>query len=446
MRPGLRPGDPVSGLLGRLSAAPLPGARGLAAPDVDLLDRHTDVVAAAARDHKVIRLAAAALASLDLGADPAARPAAGLRDELRRLVSARASLDRAVAPVVREALAAAARHGAGVIKGRATDRFYPVPGLRHVGDLDLHVQSWDAAVPLLSDLRGLGWEWDCAELPWLKWLGGRPYGQWALVVRHAGRPVLRLDLHVGPYSVGYRGVVPRLDTEPAEVDGVAAVAATAETTLVLLAVHAAGDARLSLKDVHDCACVLQAGEVDWARVRDAAARAGTEDVLDQLLAAVAVLYELDSVPTYRPRSRPLPLRAGSPRSRAAYIARLAFRQQPGPPWSRLSTAAGAYRAYTRDLSIRPGRGRGPVAPARQRDRNPRTCWRFVPEQVWRRLPPGDVDGHPGQGVELAHDLWLVTAPTAAAARLDRDVFVPTVDGRLGAPSLALAARLAAPRR
>jgi hypothetical protein len=347
---------------------------------------------------------------------------------------------------VQDTLAFAADHGAGLIKGRATERFYPQPGLRHVGDIDLHVAHWPDAADLLLGLRDRGWDWDEREVPWLKWDSQHPYGQWALVVRRGQQPILRLDLHIGPYSVGYCGLIGPLGFEPVG-DAYPVAQATAATSLVLLAAHAAGDGLLTVKDVNDYACIVAAAHVDWDDVVAAATGACVTDVLGQLGAWASRVYGTAG-PVPGRLDHPLPLAPPSRGQRARYIAALAFRQHPGRMPARARVAAQAWHYYRRDLGF--DQGRRMAAPTRPELRDRCRCWRFAPKQVWDLLPaagagqvtlPGaGARGRPLRPLRLADRLLLTTAGDSAVVRLGDDIFIPTIDGSLTASSVALARR------
>ena len=127
------------------------------------------------------------------------------------LAAARASFnDRyATSPEVLDVLRrGAAERGVVVrpMKGMAVEAWYP-PGMpRDVGDLDVWVATGAEGWDLAAVLREHGYEYAPEELPWFKSAAdGTRYGQMRLV--EPGRRTVSVDVHVGPYSVRYCGVL-----------------------------------------------------------------------------------------------------------------------------------------------------------------------------------------------------------------------------------------------
>jgi len=403
---------------------------------------------------KVGRLARHAVAA----AEPAAGPG---RELLRRLVEADEAEERwreRAVPPMRAAVAAAARHGGRVVKGLAVQSCYPRPELRHVGDVDLHFPSWAAARPLLRELRAAGWIWDTDELSWLKWHdSGVLYGQLSLVVDDNAAPYARVDLHIGPFSVGHAGLLPMAGWAPGSALGVPVAVPDPVTALAMVAAHAVVDRVLSVKDLNDLRVLLNPGadgadRVDWATVWELCRAAQAAGALAQCLRALADAYPdlRESVLPVLPGSGGLRTSVPGPARRAAAFAAHAYRDERARGSAlpaAVRTGWTARRYFSADLRPRlatgPVRAAAPLPALRRRD----VCWRLVPAQLWEPWLAGRPDAagdrpDADHREELADGLTLVTGPAGAAVTLDGDVFVPTVWGRVPPGGARLAARLA----
>ncbi|HEY7200519.1 MAG TPA: nucleotidyltransferase family protein [Candidatus Dormibacteraeota bacterium] len=386
---------------------------------------------------KVAQLAAANLAPAD-GAGP-------LAGELRAVLAAHlrelAPWRHDAGPHVRAVLALAAGHGGRVMKGLATRRLYPDAALRHLGDVDLHFPTLDLALPCLRAMRDAGWAWDPLEVPWIKWdERGTPYGQWGLA-RDIGHALpVRVDVHVGPYSVGHLGLLPVLGFTDGCVDGVRLPCTGPEVSLAVLAAHAETESLLSFKDVNDAYVLSRAGPVDWQSTRELCRAAGVERALAELMARVRAAY---GTPPPARRAAPagsVPTRRVGRLRRALRTVRLTFRQER----RRRSAAAalarlpGCFRYFTADLRPRATDRAGPRPAGRLRRRW--LCWRLLPESIWSELGPAPSAGGPaGPGEVLAGGLELLDDGRACVARLGGDVFVPTLWGPVSRRALGLAA-------
>jgi hypothetical protein len=125
--------------------------------------------------------------------------------------------------------------------------------------------------------------------------------------------------------------------------------------------------------------------------------------------------------------------------RAAYVSMLAA-GQAGERWPAPMVALDAFRAYLRRSEPRvvSRKSRFPYPPFRTR----RHCWRLVPASVWRGLD-AHANGQPGglRSELVGRHLDLIGGGDACALRMGKDVFLPTIDGRLSASSVALAGEL-----
>ena len=384
---------------------------------------------------KVAQLAAANLAPADRDGPLAGELRALLADHLRELAPWR----RDAEPHVRAVLALAAGHGGRVMKGLATRRLYPDAALRHLGDVDLHFPALDLALPCLRAMRDAGWAWDPLEVPWIKWdERGTPYGQWGLA-RDIGHALpVRVDVHVGPYSVGHLGLLPVLGFTDGCVEGVRLPCTGPEVSLAVLAAHAETESLLSFKDVNDAYVLGRAGPIDWQSTRELCRAAGVERALAELMARVRAAYGIPEA--HAPRAWSVPTRRVGRLRRALRTVRLTFRQER----RRRSAAAalarlpGCFRYFTADLRPRARDRAGPRPAGRLRRRW--LCWRLLPESIWSHLgpaPPAGARAAPGE--VLAGGLELLDDGRACVARLGGDVFVPTLWGPVSRRALALAA-------
>jgi len=402
------------------------------------------------RRSKTIRLALRHLADLREGL-PAV---ADLYDRLRPQEDEETRWREVALPPMRSAVAAAAASGGRLIKGLAVQNAYPDPDCRHVGDVDVHVPSWPGAASLVRTLRADGWGWDVTEFPWVKWDDtGQLYGQLSLVTPATGDPIARVDLHIGPFSVGHAGVMPLTGWRRARVLGVSIEVADSETSIAILAAHALNDGLLSVKDINDMHVLVNQRAVDWVSVRELCRAVEAEQVLAECVEHTALAYPADRLPAWPPvRSSLLRPEGYGEWQRAAFFARHAYRNERHRgltvPTASLR-AVEALRYFSADLTPRLRRGsEDRFSPA---DRRRDLCWRLVPAEVWGRwarmpspvgpvLPTGSSAGRRRE--RLADGLELAIEPGAAAVVFDRDVFLPTVWGDVSDRSVQLAGELA----
>jgi hypothetical protein len=387
---------------------------------------------------KVVRIAATRLA--------------GTREPVLDLLRATDQAERhrhaTTAELTRGAVAAAAETGARVIKGLAVRPRYPDPRARHFGDIDLHVPDWPAARALAARLRADGWPWDLLEYPWLKWdEAGVLYGQLAFLRFADGRPSSRVDVHIGAFSVGHAGRMPLAGWEPAEVTGVPVLVPNREQAIALVAAHALGDTRLSMKDINDLHVLVGDGRVDWSSVVELCRGGYALEVLGQLLAELAEAYPRTGLPAlpYTPRLVPGGL---PPDARGAHFAWHAYgdeRARGTAEEDATLLAKEAHRYFSGDL--RPHLASRAIEPGGDLAQGRNICWRLLPEPVWApwvpELPAATTPATPVEDRRLADGLVLRRRGPARAVLIDDDIFVPTVWGAVDPDSVRLAAETVA---
>jgi Uncharacterised nucleotidyltransferase len=334
---------------------------------------------------------------------------------------------------------------ARLIKGLPLRERYDRPDLRHEGDIDIQVPDWRTGRDLAIWLRSRGWQWDTMEFPWLKWTDeGNLYGQLTLTTPDNTAPVARVDLHMGPFSVGHAGLMPLLGWTDATVLGMPARVPDSETALALIAAHSLNDGHLSMKDVNDVHMLLSTGgALDRGSIEELCRSVHAAGALRQLLAETARCYPEHEPPSGR-IPRVLHRSKETKQQRARRVARLTYLDERSRGRGRIeaaSTAWEALRYYSTDLTPRVTRnGRSPLAPTppyRRRD----LCWRLLPAETWRSLgPPTPVSDRVIEEF-IAPGLVLHRSSHAASVCLGDEVFVPTVWGNVHPQSLALAGSL-----
>jgi putative nucleotidyltransferase-like protein len=409
------------------------------ASDVDLTGLDPVRLHDAIVQSKVVRIAVGRLA----------RTREPVLDLLRATDEAERQRHAGSAELTRAAVAAAAATGARVIKGLAVRPRYPAPEQRHFGDIDLHTADWPTARALAARLRAEGWPWDLMEFPWLKWdEAGLLYGQLAFLRFENGKPFSRVDIHIGAFSVGHAGRMPLAGWEPSEVLGVPVPVPNRESAIALVAAHALGDTRLSMKDINDLHLLVGDGRLDWSSVVELCRCAYAVEVLGQQLAELATVYPRPGLPSPLPYLARLAPGGLAPEDRGAHFAWHVYgdertRGASEEDAARLAEEARRYfsgdlRPHLADRPPEPGNGFGP-------GRN--VCWRLLPEPVWSPwtcdLPAPSDPPAPIQERELAAGLVLRQRGSARTVLIDDDVFVPTVWGGVDPGSVRLAAETAA---
>lgn len=346
----------------------------------------------------------------------------------------------------RAVLEQAGRTGARVIKGLPLREWYRQPELRHEGDIDLQVPDWPRGRQLADWLRDRGWQWDTQEFPWVKWTETEHiYGQLTLVLPDNADPFARVDLHIGPFSVGHAGLLPLVGWEAGTVMGVPATVPSREAALALVAAHAVNDGFLSMKDVNDMHVLLaDQPPPDWASIEELCRSAHAVPALQDLLGMTKRIYGIGAPGRAGP-PRYLSTRKETPGGRARRVARLTFRDERarGASLPRATLLARqAQRYFSARLTPRLGRASIPGPIQRFQRRN--LCWRLIPEERWRAFVAAGSNGSLGPLVEQAigPGLQLVRAGQGSIVRCGREVFVPTVWGEIHPDSVALASQVA----
>lgn len=180
-----------------------------------------------------------------------------------------------------------------VIKGMAVEERYPAPGLRPMDDVDVLIRP-EAHGAAVEALRSAGWNTTPRQGP-----------DYSLGLSHPAMPGLPVDLHkelaVRAEDV-FRFHARDLwaDALPGTVFGARVMVLPPETELLVIATHAG-------KPFHnfdrllwavDATVVLGAGQIDWTRLEEIAARAGASSALAVLLGQAHRLGA-DSPPSLR---------------------------------------------------------------------------------------------------------------------------------------------------
>jgi hypothetical protein len=376
--------------------------------------------------------------------------------ELDRLLAAEVHADdewqAKALPKMREVVEAAAGLDGRIIKGLCVQSLYPLPGLRHLGDVDVQYPHWPGAIRMVGWLRERGWVYDTAEYPWLKWHEGGPlYGQLSLVYPDNAQPYARVDLHIGAFSVGHSGLLPLTGWRAGSALGAPATVPGVEDSIAITAAHALCDQMLSIKDLNDLYALVMDTTPDWVSVFECCRAAGAGGALGTLLDAARAVYPQDADAFGRPTGRltRLDLHPPDARRRAGAFAGLAYRDERSRGAGVLAaarTARAARRYFAAELTPRTA-VRGDGAPGSDR-RGRGRCWRLVPSEIWASLPSAAAGGsgrvrygEPARE-ELGAGLSLLTVADAAVIVCGADVFIPTIWGKIAPASVALAADIA----
>lgn len=440
---------------------PHPGAAG-AALDV-AHDLGADRAARVLFRHKVANIALGRLRSVD---DPRAVGLTAALSELRASFNARYATAPGIVALLRRGAADA---GVAVrpMKGMAVEDWYPAWAERDVGDLDVWVATSREGWELAEVLRRHGYVYAPEELPWFKSdTAGVRFGQMRLV--EPDRATVSVDIHVGPYSVRYCGMLPiGLGIGP----GTPSWQPLPDGDLFCTAVaNAAGDCFLDGKTVNDLFLGL-GRSIDPAEIAGPLTAAGLDGFLARALDEVdaaqvlagSVRERWETLRALLPAApEPLPLaerpdavvRAGIVRDHTRAVAR----SQHGSDETAAEHLAGlAHQAYLRSTEpvLVAGDRRAPLPSS-----DPWTCVRLVPLEAAAALPAEDGarfeddarfedgarsenDGRasgelagPGAGAAGTADVTVVGLPEGDLVRAGGDLFVPTVDYRLSGPLVA----------
>jgi hypothetical protein len=410
-----------------------------------LLSVEVPRAAALIRQHKVSHIARTRIESMCADTGQIDGADARLRDLHARITGTRVAMDDRVAtadPLLADLARELPDLPVLLMKGLAVRHWYPAHLRRDVGDADLWTPDIDSGWALVGALRDRGYEYESGELPWLKGdLRGRLFGQVRLVDPHAGR--VSVDVHMGPYSVRYCGMLRFDKSARSRPWGPMAL----EDNFCAVLANAAGDCFIDAKTINDTIlaldpampCAAAAGDgLDLSYLRDRLAAAE----LDEFLAAV-----LDSAKAHcvlgpdqcanlaalRGEHRAERLSIGlqpDPALRIELVAEHARRaalRLIGEPARADTISREAHTAYSlgkryRLVRNRPGRGALPGL-------NPWTCIRLAPQPLLRGAfkrtagEPYRVD----EVATLSNELRLLRGAVGDLIRFRADTFVPTAD-------------------
>ena len=319
-----------------------------------------------------------------------------------------------------------------VMKGLAARDWYPAGRPRDVGDADLWVPDAATGWRLAGLLRELGYDYETAELPWLKRdLDGTLFGQLKML-DPAGR-LVAVDIHIGPYSVRYSGLV-RFGRS---AGGQPWTPLAREDNLCAVIGNAAGDCFIDVKTVNDVlTCLAEPIDLGYVAATLAAAglapfTAAVAGVLAQWCALTGA--ERDALDTLRGGAEPEPLGLTAEPDPVLRVRLVqthtadTVRRLTGDPdraGAVAEQARAAYEAVKSYRLVRLDRERSFLP-----ELNPWTCLRLAPQRMLRPLfgPVAPIRFPVGERTELTAGLELLTGPTGQLIRYGGEVFVPTLD-------------------
>jgi hypothetical protein len=335
-----------------------------------------------------------------------------------------------------------------LIKGMALQRFYPLGLVRHRGDIDVLVEDFSDALCLMESLYSAGWKWDSHEVPWIKWApGGELYGQWPMVWDQGDGAYLRIDIHVGVYSVGFVGRLRLEGIETEEFFGVQLKTHRPEECIALIVAHAAANHHLTMKDINDIGAISRSRIVDWSKVDLLCKQVGLSSALVQCVTFVDQLYSIRPSVAYGDdvfrTAGHISTNPPSRHQRAWANARLTSvcaRMDGSLPRS-LVLSGLAYLYYSSKLE--PRLGNSILNIANQRWRNEWLCWRLIPEQLWTEMKvDSSVVADVRQDREIINlhgrSVRLTVDAGAMAVSAVKCLFIPTVSGAISRNSIQLA--------
>jgi hypothetical protein len=322
-----------------------------------------------------------------------------------------------------------------LMKGLGVRGWYPPDLPRDVGDADLWVPDLDAGWQLAGVLRETGYDYEPGEMPWLKRdPSGALFGQIRMV--HPDPERVDIDIHAGPYSVRYCGLL----TFAAS----AAVAGSPpdewaplapEDNLCSVIGNAAGDCFIDAKVINDVVAATGCG-VDFRYVADRVAEAELSGFLNALVeqvhAACALTEQqaraVDRLRTDDPAEPVALALEPDPALRTRLVtdhARRMGRRLPGADADAIVRQAQAAYGNPRTFRARTSGG----AAMRMPVPTPWTCVRLAPQPLVRRLcgQPEPVPTPVSRRTPLARGLDLVESPAGDLLRFRDDVFLPTQD-------------------
>jgi hypothetical protein len=316
--------------------------------------------------------------------------------------------------------------------------------------MDIMVRSVDDAVRLTAVLRAQGYTFERRELPWLKrWPDtSTMYGQFNLkFIKLYGLP--NIDLHFGGYSMRHCGL--HHLREPDSQSGLSYY--SRQDNILLLVGNAAGDHRITTKDVNDLLHCLDCEQVSWEHVLSELEAVALVPFSQVMLRRVQEACSLtlsqratveNVLGTTRPEW-PEPATHRSWERRRLATVKNAFRLGARHSYRRaITTTLTACRYYRKPLRLAVRRRRGwPVS--RMPVLNPWTCLRLVPVELLKRImtesdhaPLGPSRlGVTGPSEALSAELSIVRLPHGDIVRSNIGDFLPTVYYNLDRRLIAL---------
>lgn len=322
-----------------------------------------------------------------------------------------------------------------LMKGMAAREWYPTAYARDVGDVDLWTPTVDDAFRIVGVLRELGYDYETAELPWLKRdLDGTLIGQVKLLHEN-GRAAV--DLHAGPYSIRYCGLIRFGRSAESRPWGTM----SPEDNLCAVIGNIAGDCFIDAKTMNDVLLLLsprEGGRLDLDYVAGTLAEAGLSEFTNALLDAITSACAVGD----HQAAAMVRLRRGSAaenlelarepdaqrRVRAVVDhAEAVARRMTGDVHAARRIAGQARTAYEtpkRYQLVRLDEERSFLP-----ELNPWTCLRLAPQRTLRDLFQRDVSlSFPvDRTTPLAPGLDLLAGRIGNLVRFGDDVFVPTLD-------------------
>lgn len=329
--------------------------------------------------------------------------------------------------------------GVQLMKGAVAREWYPDPELRDLNDVDVMVDSAQAAFLLAEALLGRGWDYEANEVPWIKATDdGTVYGQINLrAPSYLSWP--NVDIHFATYSVRHCAYLAHVPSSR-----IGAYHTDRATTIVHLVANSAGDYLITTKDLNDLALCLDEGGINWSEIVKTLSsvhlqgflRVAIEGVRRWCALSARAEREASMIIESTRRDRYANPQPGLPGNRVlGTVAHSAATGIPNGPITAAHRAYGAWRYYRRPLRLHPA-DRG-ISRLAARDLNAWTCVRLVPASIalallgsgasslrelrtrprspaisdWRQLCPG---------------LETATTPYGVLLRSGTSVFVPTV--------------------
>lgn len=320
------------------------------------------------------------------------------------------------------------------MKGGSFRQYYPQGIVRDVGDLDVLVRTVDDGWRLTRKLIAAGYSYLDAELPWFKRdvVSGELYGQIRLT--DPAKERLSIDIHAGPYSIRYCGLMP-LDLPSG--DGRGTPLALDEDFCAVIA-NAAGDCFISTKLVNDILLALDL-DIDVDKVMRTLDRGCLLPFLVACLERVDGWCELSvsqkaRLEDLRPEigTEPVPpLVRADPQERCATVLRHAAAVADRldlPAETRRLILDGAEEAYGREHPLVLVDAQ---APSGLPELNNWTCVRMVPFTLDTSPMGAGAGVEPGrqvaEPVPLSSELSVISTTAGSLVGAAGEVFVPTVD-------------------